>query len=168
MSKTSSRFKPLAIGAVSRRSARRLIPALLPVLLALFTLQVSHDALAQRYGPLLITDASASVVGATARLQLTIQNDGDEDLQILSVSTPMAAEARFLFGSRDQKATTLETLYLPADESLNFRAAEMWIELAELPHPLAQGENFPVTLHFVGGGTATLDVTVSPDENQAF
>ena len=147
---------------------RRWVGLLTAILLALAAVSPSTAAPAQQYGPLTITAARASLAGATARLQLTILNDGYDDLQVLRVSTPAAGAARFRFGKEGQVATTLETLYLPAEESLDFRAAEMWIELDALPRPLAPGESFPLTLHFVGGGSATLDVTVGADEKRAF
>ena len=97
---------------------------------------------------------------ASAKLLMTISNDGPEDVHLLDVSTPIAEGCSFVFESRPDSWRDLESIAIRADQTVRFDDGFLWIKLSGLFLKLEEGDRIPVTLHFLGGAKITILVPV--------
>ena len=97
---------------------------------------------------------------ASAKLLMTISNEGPEDVHLLYVSTPIAKGCSFVFETRPGSSRDLESIAIRADQTVRFDGGFLWIKLSGLYLELDEGDRIPVTLHFLGGNDITILVPV--------
>lgn len=98
---------------------------------------------------------------------LTIDNRGEQAERLLQVSTPIAANAEMhehIHQDGLMKMQQVDTLLLPAGNSISFKPGSYHIMLFDLKQPLVAGERFPLTLHFEQAGELEVEVSVQQDE----
>jgi copper(I)-binding protein len=102
-------------------------------------------------------------VGATGAAYLAITNTGGKADRLLGASTPMAVsaeinETRHAEGVAQMRR--LESLEIPAGQTLRFEPGALHIMLLDLVRPLKPGAQYPLTLNFRDAGAVTIQVQV--------
>jgi copper(I)-binding protein len=100
---------------------------------------------------------------ATGVVYVGLSNLGDESEQLISVATPVAAEAAVHETSREHGMMSmrpLKSVELPANEIIRLEPGGLHIMLTHLSSPLVEGETFPMTLTFRRAGTIGIQVEV--------
>jgi len=112
-----------------------------------------------------VTDpwARASIlVSRPGAAYLTLRSDADD--RLLSATTPVADHVMIHASETGADAVTrmnhLDTLDLPAGQTVRFAPGGMHLMLMDLADKLAEGERFPLTLTFERAGAITVDVPV--------
>ncbi len=135
---------------------------------ALICIAVNHafsgmvHAQSEQFGPIGISKIRAVPPAGTAsaKLLMTISNEGPDDVHLLHVSTPIAEGCSFVFESRPGLWQDLESIAIRADQTVRFDDGFLWIKLSGLFLELEEGDRIPVTLHFLGGADITILVPV--------
>ena len=94
---------------------------------------------------------------------LTIVNHASSPDRLMSASTPVAARTDLHMTVRENdvvRMRRLETLAIPAGESVAFEPGGAHVMLSGLEAPLREGGSFELTLEFEAGGPMTVDVPV--------
>lgn len=119
-----------------------------------------------RAGDLDITHSWAppSLKGVTVgSAYLTITNQGAGDDELLSAETPVARAVEIhthQMAGDIIRMLKLSSLPLPAGQSAVFKPQGLHLMLIDLRAPLAEGETFPLSLHFKRAGKSTAQVVV--------
>ena len=104
--------------------------------------------------------AQPAKAGNSTRLYLVITNEGPSSVYFTGLKTPVASESSIMVQLEPGVERSLDSLSLPAGESLNFRTSHMWVALRNLRKNLNQGDSFPAALEFGGGRQVLIIVTV--------
>jgi periplasmic copper chaperone A len=102
-------------------------------------------------------------VGATAAAYLAITNSGGKADRLLGASTPMAVSAEINETRHSQgveQMRRLESLEIPAGQTLRLEPGALHIMLLDLVRPLRAGAQYPLTLNFRDAGAVTVQVQV--------
>lgn len=92
-----------------------------------------------------------------------LENQGDVDDRLLSVSSPVADKAELHTHIRDgevMRMRQVEDIAVPAGESVALKPGGLHVMLMGLKEPLKEGNKFPLTLEFEQAGSVTVDVVV--------
>ncbi|MAG32039.1 MAG: hypothetical protein CL908_14245 [Deltaproteobacteria bacterium] len=106
--------------------------------------------------------ASAGPV-KTGVVYARLSNEGAEADQLISLSTPVAAEAVVHEVVRERNMISmrpLETVTIPAGEVVELEPGGLHVMLMQLRSPLVEGETFPMTFSFERAGAITVRVEV--------
>lgn len=97
---------------------------------------------------------------------LTVTNNNDRDDQLLSGTSPVAAEVQIHTMTMDGGVMRMRQLSdgiaVPAKGSLELKPGSFHIMFMGLKRPLRRGERFPVTLRFQHAGRVTVQFAVQP------
>lgn len=107
--------------------------------------------------------ARASILASRpAAAYLSMSSDTGD--RLLSTSTPVAGQVMIHAAETDasgvSRMTHLETLDLPAGETVTFSPGNMHLMLMGLAVKLEEGASFPLTLTFETAGAVTIEVPV--------
>lgn len=113
-------------------------------------------------GVLKISDpvAYAAPEGASTKLRMKLANIGPSPVFIVRLTTPVARVAEFRLNAGAEGEQPLDSLSVPADDSLTLGATTLWVELVGLNRALRPGDGFPATLVFANGRAVTVRFTV--------
>ena len=103
--------------------------------------------------------ASAAMAGV---VYVTV-TDGGAPTRLLSVSTPVAAQAQMhqsLLQNGMMEMLPVKSLAIAPGSPIQFSPGGYHIMLTGLIQPLSAGQTFPLTLNFADGGRVTTTVTV--------
>ncbi|MAD38249.1 MAG: hypothetical protein CMO28_16285 [Tistrella sp.] len=95
--------------------------------------------------------ATAARQGETSRIRFRIVNDSPAAFHVIGIETPVAREARLVADVGESERNVLESIGVPAGESLDLTTSHLWYETGPLTRDLDAGETFDMTLRFVGG-----------------
>lgn len=108
--------------------------------------------------------ARATPGGAkAAALYMTLVNKGGADDRLVSVSTPVAANAEVHSTATENgvmRMRPVEALAVKAGTSTTLKPGGYHVMLTELKAPLVAGQSFPVTLTFENAGKIDATATV--------
>jgi copper(I)-binding protein len=102
-------------------------------------------------------------IGATGAAYLTITNTGGKADRLLGASTPMAVSAEINETRHTQgvaQMRRLESLEIPAGQTLRLEPGALHIMLLDLVRPLKPGAQYPLTLNFRDAGAVTIQVQI--------
>lgn len=105
-------------------------------------------------------------VAKTGAAYLVIDNRGVQDDTLLEVRTPIAGHAEMhehVHKDGLMKMQQLDTLAVPAGDSVSFKPGGYHIMLFDLKQPLIAGEHFPLTLYFKEAGQLQVEIDVLQD-----
>ncbi len=134
---------------------------------------LSTAALAHEYeaGSLHIVHPWARAMPAaapTAAAYLTVRNQGEAADRLLGADTPRAETVelhRHVHADGLMKMEPVEGgLEIPAGGELKVAPGGYHLMLFGLKEPLADGQRFPMTLHFQQAGDVTVDIAVQKDD----
>ena len=100
---------------------------------------------------------------ATAVAYVRLRNLGAEPQRLISVATPIAAEAALHETTREQGMMSMrkvKTVELPGNGVIHLKPGGLHIMLMRLRSPLEEGETFPLTLTFERTGPIEIQVDV--------
>ncbi len=89
---------------------------------------------------------------------MVMSNSGDEDVKVVGVSTDLTDVAE-LHETTDEKMRAVESLTIPAGDSLMLEPGGDHVMLMELADPIEPGQEVTFTLEFEDG--STFDVTAT-------
>jgi copper(I)-binding protein len=108
--------------------------------------------------------ARATIGKATSGVvYVTLVNRASRPDRLLAASTPVAARTDLHMTVRDGdvvRMRRLETVEIPAGETVAFEPGGAHVMLSGLHAPLREGDRFDLTLEFEAAGTITVEVTV--------
>jgi periplasmic copper chaperone A len=102
-------------------------------------------------------------IGAAGAAYLTITNSGAKADRLQGASTPMAVSAELNETRHSQgveQMRRLESLEIPAGQTLRLEPGALHIMLLDLVHPLKPGAQYALTLNFRDAGAVTVQVQV--------
>lgn len=140
---------------------RRLAASVL-IAIAVSAMAQTARAEAEHFGALVVADfwAAPAAQGASTRLYMTVSNDGQDDVHLISVTTPVSRSTKWMYAPAPGRSMPLESVAVRADQTVSFTDGGMWIELCDLQRDLADGGRIPVTLHFADGSQMDISVPV--------
>lgn len=94
--------------------------------------------------------ATAAPVGGTSELRFRILNEGTQKLVFLGVTTPVAERANLVARTGSSRTSVLQSFSISPDDVFDLTTSHLRYELFPLKRRLAAGNEFPVTLNFVG------------------
>jgi copper(I)-binding protein len=103
--------------------------------------------------------------GATGVVYLTLSNGGPAADRLVSVSSPVAAEAGLhimVLEGTVMQMRPVDALDVKPGDSIQLKPGGLHIMLTNLKQALKQGERFPLTLDFEKAGRVEVEVTVLP------
>ena len=103
--------------------------------------------------------------GATGVVYLTLGNSGPVADRLVSVSSPVAAEAGLhimVMEGTVMQMRPVDALDVKPGDSIQLKPGGLHIMLTNLKQALKQGEHFPLTLDFEKAGRIEVEVTVLP------
>lgn len=95
---------------------------------------------------------------------MTIRNHGNQSDRLLAVTTPLANHAMLHESVREREMMIMravESIDILPGETVMLAPSGLHVMLISLHKKLIEGENFPLTLHFLQAGKITVDVNVS-------
>jgi len=99
----------------------------------------------------------------TAAVYLSVQNHGKEADQLLSAETPAAARVELhehIHENGLMKMQQVPSVDIPAGEKVDFAPGGLHLMLFAPTRHYADGERFPLTLHFARAGAVEVEVLV--------
>ena len=101
--------------------------------------------------------------GATGVVYLTLSNSGPAADRLVSVSSPVAAEAGLhimVMEGTVMQTRPVDALDVKPGDSIQLKPGGLHIMLTNLKQALKQGAHFPLTLEFEKAGRVEVEVTV--------
>ncbi|HLN48892.1 MAG TPA: copper chaperone PCu(A)C [Steroidobacteraceae bacterium] len=101
--------------------------------------------------------------GVPAGGYATLTNTGEKSLRLIAVSSPAFGEVSIHRSVEHQgmmEMRPVAQIAIVAHSSLNFAATGYHLMLVQPSKPLALGDHVPMTLHFAGGGSLTVQFEV--------
>ena len=92
--------------------------------------------------------ATPSHVGGKSELRFRIVNDSRHNLNLSSVETPAAEQAKLIADAGSGRTVVLDSVSIPAGEEVDLTTNHLRYEIFPLRRPLAVGDEFPATLNF--------------------
>jgi len=93
--------------------------------------------------------------GGVSRIRFRVVNDSGSSLHVLGIETPVASDAKLVARIGDAVTTVLESIGVPAGESVDLTTSHLWFEVEPMVRDLVAGETFEMTIMFVGARLAT-------------
>ena len=102
---------------------------------------------------ILVDAATATVArqGETSRIRFRVVNGSTATFHLLGLDTAVSRGARLIADVGKAERTILESIGIPAGETLNLTTSHLWYETGPVTRDLEAGEVFDMTLLFVGG-----------------
>ena len=103
--------------------------------------------------------------GATGVVYLTLSNSGPAADRLVSVSSPVAAEAGLhimVMEGTVMQMRPVDALDVKPGDSIQLKPGGLHIMLVKLKQPLKQGGHFPLSLEFERAGRIDVEVLVLP------
>ena len=94
--------------------------------------------------------ATPGKTGERSILRFRVLNDSREDLQLLDVKTPIASGARIVVRVSDDATSTIGSIVVPSESTIDFTSDHIWIVLDPLTRTLEPGDLVAVELVFLG------------------
>lgn len=95
----------------------------------------------------------------------TVQNSGDADDRLISVSSPVAKEGQIhemaMVGDVMKMQQLSDGLVIPAGETVELKPGGYHLMLMGLSEQLVEGETIPLTLTFETAGEITIDLPIA-------
>lgn len=95
--------------------------------------------------------ASPARQGEASRIRFRIVNHSRTTFHVIGIEIPMARMARLVADVGESERMVLESIGVPAGESLDLTTSHLWYETGPLTRDLDAGETFDMILRFVGG-----------------
>ena len=106
--------------------------------------------------------ATPAIIGGTSRIRFRIVNDSATTIHLLGISTAIAVNAELVAAIGSKRSAILESIVVPALETLDLSTSHLRFEISPLNRGLATGDEFPVNFVFVNG-EVTVVVHVHPE-----
>ena len=115
------------------------------------------------FGELWIVDPVAyeAQPGTDTKLEIGFINEGLSEIHVVRVTSPVARGAQFRLEGVE-RASVIQAISVPADDSLSLEEPTVWVELKGLHRGLRAGERIPITLHLANGALVTVEAEVAP------
>lgn len=89
--------------------------------------------------------------GDSSRIRFRIINGSRGPFHVIGIDTPVARETKLVARIGDVETTVLESIGVPASETLDLTTSHLWYEIAPVTRDLRAGETFEMRLRFAGG-----------------
>ena len=101
-----------------------------------------------------------AAAGGATRLHMKIVNDGSDDLHVVKMTSPIAANVQLVLIEARGQPLRLPSITLFAHDSMDLDLSNIRVSLEGLKRDLRAGEQFPLTFHMAPFGRITTTVTV--------
>lgn len=95
--------------------------------------------------------ASPAQQGEAARIRFRIVNESTATFHVIGIDVPVADMARLVADVGEAGQDVLDSIGVPAGETLDLTTSHLYFETAAVTRNLQQGETLDMTLQFVGG-----------------
>lgn len=105
----------------------------------------------------------------TGAVYLTLHNSGEAEVALMGVESTVATESeihRTVMKDGMMSMLPVAGVIVAPNETVELQPGGLHIMLTGLHHPLVMGEEFPITLRFMGGREQTLLVKVGEMEDK--
>ena len=92
--------------------------------------------------------ATSGTIGSTSILSFKVVNENSVALHLVTVSTPVAKQAKLIAAVGNGKTVDLGSIAIPATETLDLTTTHLKYELSPLTKNLELGEEFPLKIIF--------------------
>ena len=122
---------------------------------------MTHPALADEpvdLGDIRIEAATPppGVKGGRSKLRFQIENNSRIDLHLIGISTSVAEKSELVARVGTKKTSVLQSIGVASDEILDLTTSHLHYEIYPLQQTIHSGDEFSMTLHFLGWSESTL------------
>lgn len=100
--------------------------------------------------------ATPGPIGGVSQIKFRIVNESTANLVLMGISTPVADRANLVASLGKQKEAVLESISVPASETLDLTTSYLQYKIFPLNRALESGDQIPVKFSFIAGEITVL------------